>query len=187
MHPAGLVTENDATIDDRRGAPNRSASFVFPNHLAFVCGQTVQVMIAGADIDFVIGQNRAAPNADMFAAVTDVRAIGDESPGAAECGSPINASEGRRRSHRSGRYFAGREISGMRDLLISLLVFALIFGGALVGAAVRPLLSERHLNPDSKDVVKMATALIGTLTALVLGWSRPRKARLIRKPARSDK
>jgi hypothetical protein len=57
----------------------------------------------------------------------------------------------------------------MRDLSISLLVFALIFGGALVGAAVRPLLSERHLNPDSKDVVKMATGLIGTLTALVLG------------------
>jgi hypothetical protein len=57
----------------------------------------------------------------------------------------------------------------MKDLLISLLVFALIFCGALVGAAVRPLLSERHLHPDSRDVVKMATGLIGTLTALVLG------------------
>src|SRR5271170_3522209 len=60
------------------------------------------------------------------------------------------------------------EIS-MNDLLISLLVFAVIFGGALVGVAVRPLLSERHLQPDSKDVVKMATGLIGTLAALVLG------------------
>jgi hypothetical protein len=57
----------------------------------------------------------------------------------------------------------------MNDLLISLLVFAVIFGGALVGVAVRPLLSERHLQPDSKDVVKMATGLIGTLAALVLG------------------
>jgi hypothetical protein len=57
----------------------------------------------------------------------------------------------------------------MTDLLISLLVFVLIFGGAQVGATVRPLLSENHLNPDSKDVVKMATGLIGTLTALVLG------------------
>ncbi len=57
----------------------------------------------------------------------------------------------------------------MNDLLISLLVFALIFGGALVGVAVRPLLSEQHLHPDSKDVVKMATGLIGTLAALVLG------------------
>jgi hypothetical protein len=57
----------------------------------------------------------------------------------------------------------------MNDLLISLLVFAVIFGGALVGAVVRPMLSEQHLQPDSRDVVKMATGLIGTLAALVLG------------------
>ncbi len=57
----------------------------------------------------------------------------------------------------------------MNDLLISLLVFAIIFGGALVGAFVRPFLSERHLHPDSRDVVRMATGLIGTLAALVLG------------------
>jgi hypothetical protein len=57
----------------------------------------------------------------------------------------------------------------MNDLLISLLVFAVIFGGALLGVFLRPLLSEQHLQPDSKDVVKMATGLIGTLAALVLG------------------
>ena len=57
----------------------------------------------------------------------------------------------------------------MNYLLISLLVFALIFGGAVVGVIVRPLLSEQHLSPDSRDVVKMATGLIGTLAALVLG------------------
>jgi len=57
----------------------------------------------------------------------------------------------------------------MNDLVISLVVFAIIFGGALLGMVVRPLLSETHLHPDSKDVVKMATGLIGTLTALVLG------------------
>jgi hypothetical protein len=57
----------------------------------------------------------------------------------------------------------------MNDLLISLLVFAVISGGALVGVALRPRLSERHLQPDSKDVVKMAAGLIGTLAALVLG------------------
>jgi hypothetical protein len=60
-------------------------------------------------------------------------------------------------------------ISNMNALSISLLVFTLIFGGALVGAAVRPLLSEHHLHPDSRDVVKLATGLIGTLAALVLG------------------
>src|SRR5260221_7608827 len=57
----------------------------------------------------------------------------------------------------------------MNYLLISLLVFALIFGGALAGVVARPLLSEQHLHPGSKDVVKMATGLIGTLAALVLG------------------
>src|SRR5258705_9445073 len=57
----------------------------------------------------------------------------------------------------------------MMNLLISLLVFALIFGGALAGMAVRPLLSEHHLHSDSKDVVKLTAGLIGTLTALVLG------------------
>ncbi len=57
----------------------------------------------------------------------------------------------------------------MNDLWISLAVFAVIFGGALVGVLVRPLLSEQHLHPESKDVVKMATGLIGTLAALVLG------------------
>jgi len=57
----------------------------------------------------------------------------------------------------------------MNALLISFLVFALTFGGALVGVVIRPLLSESHLRPDSKDVVKLATGLIGTLAALVLG------------------
>jgi hypothetical protein len=57
----------------------------------------------------------------------------------------------------------------MHDLSISLLVFALIFGGALAGVVVRPLLSEKHIHPDSREVVKMATGLIGTLAALVLG------------------
>jgi hypothetical protein len=53
--------------------------------------------------------------------------------------------------------------------LISLVVFAIISSGALLGAVVRPWLSEVHLQPDSRDVVKMATGLIGTLAALVLG------------------
>ena len=57
----------------------------------------------------------------------------------------------------------------MMNLLISLLVFTLVFGGALAGMAVRPLLSEHHLHSDTKDVVKLTAGLIGTLTALVLG------------------
>jgi Protein of unknown function (DUF4239) len=57
----------------------------------------------------------------------------------------------------------------MSAWLISLVVFVIIFGGALLGIVLRPLLSEAHLQPDSRDVVKMATGLIGTLAALVLG------------------
>jgi hypothetical protein len=57
----------------------------------------------------------------------------------------------------------------MSAWLISLVVFAIIFGGALLGVVLRPWLSEDHLHPESRDVVKMATGLIGTLAALVLG------------------
>src|ERR1700755_930335 len=57
----------------------------------------------------------------------------------------------------------------MMNLLISLFLFALLLVGALARMAVRPLLSEQHLQSDSKDVVKLTAGLIGTLTALVLG------------------
>src|ERR1700736_3804627 len=57
----------------------------------------------------------------------------------------------------------------MSAWLISLVVFVIIFGGALLGMFLRPLLSDHHLHSDSRDAVKMATGLIGTLTALVLG------------------
>jgi Protein of unknown function (DUF4239) len=57
----------------------------------------------------------------------------------------------------------------MSAWLVSLVVFVIISAGALLGVVLRPLLSEAHLQPDSRDVVKMATSLIGTLAALVLG------------------
>ena len=57
----------------------------------------------------------------------------------------------------------------MYALSISLLVFVLMLVGALAGVAVRPLLLEKHVHPDSREVVKMATGLVGTLAALVLG------------------
>jgi hypothetical protein len=50
-----------------------------------------------------------------------------------------------------------------------LVVFAVIFGGALVGMILRVLLPEHHLSQDSKDVVKVGMGLIGTIAALVLG------------------
>ncbi|MFO1079384.1 MAG: hypothetical protein U1E23_01980 [Reyranellaceae bacterium] len=46
--------------------------------------------------------------------------------------------------------------------------FALILGSALTGMILRHLLPEHHLSGDSKDVIKLATALIATMSALVL-------------------
>lgn len=57
----------------------------------------------------------------------------------------------------------------MSAWLVSLLAFAIILGGALLGVILRPFLSEAHQHSDSRDVVKVATGLIGTLAALVLG------------------
>jgi hypothetical protein len=57
----------------------------------------------------------------------------------------------------------------MRFIMIRLVVFACVFGGALFGIFLRGVLPEHHLNADSKDTVRIGMGLIGTLTALVLG------------------
>jgi hypothetical protein len=55
-------------------------------------------------------------------------------------------------------------------LLISLVTFALVFGGALLGMYFRnAALSEDHFREDVRDVIKLSTGLIGTMAALVLG------------------
>ncbi len=57
----------------------------------------------------------------------------------------------------------------MSPTVISLVVFACVFGGALAGMALRAVLPEHHRSAETKDLVKSAMALIGTLSALVLG------------------
>ena len=52
---------------------------------------------------------------------------------------------------------------------VSLLIFACVFGGAILGVIARSVLPEHHLSEQSKDVVKLGTGLIGTMAALVLG------------------
>jgi len=52
---------------------------------------------------------------------------------------------------------------------VGLLTFICVFGGALAGLALRSVLPEHHLNDDSKDIVKVVTGLMATLSALVLG------------------
>lgn len=57
----------------------------------------------------------------------------------------------------------------MQSTAIAAVVFACLFGGALLGMVLRALLPAEHLNPDSKDVVKLAMGLVATMAALVLG------------------
>jgi hypothetical protein len=51
----------------------------------------------------------------------------------------------------------------------SCIVFACVFGGALLGMLFHNFLPEHHLDPDSRNVVNLGMALIGTMTALLLG------------------
>jgi hypothetical protein len=57
----------------------------------------------------------------------------------------------------------------MSPLLMSVFVFACVFGGAIVGIFLRSKLPQQHLSGATKDVVRLGTGLIGTIAALVLG------------------
>lgn len=56
----------------------------------------------------------------------------------------------------------------MSPMAISWMVFACVFGGAMLGMLLRAIVPEHHLNPDSKDIVKLGMGLIATMSALVL-------------------
>ena len=57
----------------------------------------------------------------------------------------------------------------MSPFAISLIILAIIFGGALLGMFLRSLLPEHHLSAESKDVMKMGNGVVATMAALVLG------------------
>ena len=57
----------------------------------------------------------------------------------------------------------------MSPLLVSVIVFACVLAGAFVGMFLRNTLPKHHLSAATKDVVKLGTGLIGTITGLVLG------------------
>ena len=56
----------------------------------------------------------------------------------------------------------------MSALTISLIAFACIFGGTLLGMFLRTILPGHHVGDDSKDAVKLGTGMIATMAALVL-------------------
>ena len=57
----------------------------------------------------------------------------------------------------------------MDPIVISAIVFACLFGGALIGMQIPRALGERVLSDDSKHVLGASLAVIGTLAVLVLG------------------
>jgi len=57
----------------------------------------------------------------------------------------------------------------LNSLVIGGIAFVCAFGGALLGMILRATLPQHHLSDESRDVVKLGTGLIATLTALVLG------------------
>jgi Protein of unknown function (DUF4239) len=57
----------------------------------------------------------------------------------------------------------------MSSIAVSSIVFASVFGGAMLGVFLRSALPPQHLSADSKDIVRLGMGLVGTMAALVLG------------------
>lgn len=57
----------------------------------------------------------------------------------------------------------------MSSITIALIVFAATFGSAVLGVALRRILPATHLSTESKETINVATGLLATLAALVLG------------------
>ena len=57
----------------------------------------------------------------------------------------------------------------MSPFTISLVAFVCVVGGVLLGARGHSLLPDDHRSPETKEVVRLGMALVGTMVALVLG------------------
>jgi len=57
----------------------------------------------------------------------------------------------------------------MSPIEFAALIFACVFGGALIGMRLRHRLPKNHLDADTRDLVKLGVGLVGTMSALVLG------------------
>ncbi len=57
----------------------------------------------------------------------------------------------------------------MYAIIIALIVFACVAGGALIGSLLGAVLPSQHFSNEVKDSVKVGMGLIGTMTAILLG------------------
>ena len=53
--------------------------------------------------------------------------------------------------------------------VVALILFTVLVGVTLLGGRVRRLLPAEQLNTESKDAIKLALGLVGTMTAILLG------------------
>ena len=57
----------------------------------------------------------------------------------------------------------------MTSITVGIAAFVAIFGGVLFGIAAARLLPEPHLNTETRNAVTISMAVVGTLSALVIG------------------
>ncbi len=58
-----------------------------------------------------------------------------------------------------------REVEELSAVETALLALGLILASTALGVFLRHKLPEKHLSGDSKDVIKLATALVATMAA----------------------
>ena len=57
----------------------------------------------------------------------------------------------------------------MNTILTCAVIFAIVFGGALLGILLNSFLPKHHLSSESRDIIKLGMGLVGTMAALILG------------------
>jgi hypothetical protein len=62
-----------------------------------------------------------------------------------------------------------REPEMNNTVIIGLVAFAAILGGAFAGVEIRDRLPKHHLTDETKNLVSVSTAVVATVSALVLG------------------
>src|SRR4051794_3858010 len=58
--------------------------------------------------------------------------------------------------------------NAMDPLAVGGIVLVCLFGGCVLGMALSAALPEHHLSSDARDAIKLATAIVATLSALAL-------------------
>ena len=74
-----------------------------------------------------------------------------------------------RDQRRAGRDGSQQAEKRMKDILIGVAVFAIIFGGALFGMFLGKILPDQHVSTESRDAIRIVMAMLATLSAVVLG------------------